>query len=70
MLFGLVLSTFEGCISKQIGDFHAALPRSLQGHGLLHKAVFLGHGEVARWLVERYPETAEVRDWVSEEMSQ
>ena len=40
-----------------------------QGHGLLHKAVFLGHGEVARWLVERYPETAEVRDWVSQYFS-
>ena len=37
---------------------------------MLHKAVFLGHGEVARWLVERYPETAEVRDWVSEQMPQ
>ena len=34
------------------------------GHGLLHKAVFYGHKEIALWLVEKFPETAEVKDWV------
>jgi hypothetical protein len=36
------------------------------GHGLLHKAVALGHKDMVRWLVEKFPETAEVKDWVSE----
>ncbi len=42
-----------------------AVSKDDNGHGLLHKAVFLGHKEVALWLLDRFPETAEVRDWVS-----
>ncbi len=43
-----------------------AVSKDDKGFGLLHKAVYMGHKEVAQWLIEKYPETAEVRDWVSE----
>ena len=36
-----------------------------KGHGLLHKAVFHGHREIVHWLIEKFPETTEVKDWVS-----
>jgi ankyrin repeat protein len=37
------------------------------GHGLMHRAVFLGHKDIVLWLLEKYPETAEVKDWVSKQ---
>ncbi len=42
-----------------------AVSKDDKGHGLLHKAVFYGNREIVMWLLERYPETAEVKDWVS-----
>ena len=35
------------------------------GHGLLHKAVFYGQRELVDFLLDKYPETLEVKDWVS-----
>ena len=35
------------------------------GHGLLHKAVYYGQRELVDYLLEKYPETLEVKDWVS-----
>ena len=35
------------------------------GHGLLQKAVYYGQRELVDYLLEKYPETLEVKDWVS-----
>ena len=35
------------------------------GHGLLHKAVYYGQRELVDFLLDKYPETLEVKDWVS-----
>ena len=42
-----------------------ALSKDDNGLGLLHKAVYHGHREIAEWLLEKYPECLEVKDWVS-----
>jgi len=42
-----------------------AVSKDENGHGLLHKAVFHGHRDIVEWLIEKYPETLDVRDWVS-----
>ena len=41
-----------------------ALSKDENGHGLLHKAVYHGHRDIVDWLVEKYPESMEVKDWV------
>ena len=38
------------------------------GHGLLHKAVYHGHTDIVYWLLENYPETVDVKDWVCEHL--
>ena len=43
-----------------------ALSKDENGHGLLHKAVYHGHRDAVDWLVEKYPEALEVKDWVSD----
>lgn len=42
-----------------------AVSKDENGHGLLHKAVFHGHRDIVEWLIEKYPETLDMRDWVS-----
>ena len=42
-----------------------AISKDENGHGLLHKAVYFGHRDIAEWLLDKYPETNEVKDWVS-----
>ena len=42
-----------------------ALSKDDNGLGLLHKAVYHGHREIAEFLLEKYPEVMEVKDWVS-----
>ena len=42
-----------------------AVSKDENGHGVLHKAVYYGHRDVVEWLVEKYPETMSVKDWVS-----
>ena len=42
-----------------------AVSKDENGHGLLHKAVYHGHRDIAEWLVDKYPETMSVKDWVS-----
>lgn len=41
-----------------------ALSKDDNGLGLLHKAVYHGQREVVDWLLEKHPETLEVKDWV------
>ena len=41
-----------------------AVSKDENGHGLLHKAVFHGHRDIVDWLIEKYPESLEVKDWV------
>ncbi len=41
-----------------------AVSKDENGHGLLHKAVFHGHRDIVEWLIEKYPESLEVKDWV------
>ncbi len=43
-----------------------AVSKDENGHGLLHKAVFHGHRDIVEWLIEKYPETLDMRDWVSQ----
>jgi trehalose-6-phosphate synthase len=59
------LSELQSSLSRR----KLSVSKDDKGFGLLHKAVFMGHKEVAEWLMEKYPETAEVRDWVSDEES-
>lgn len=35
------------------------------GHGLMHRAVYQGSKDIVLWLLEKFPESAEVKDWVS-----
>ena len=42
-----------------------AISKDDNGHGILHKAVFHGHREIVEWLCDKYPETMELKDWVS-----
>ena len=42
-----------------------AFSKDDNGLGLLHKAVYHGHREIAEFLLEKYPEVMEVKDWVS-----
>ena len=35
------------------------------GTGLLHKAVYYNHRDIADWLMDKYPESMSVRDNVS-----
>ena len=35
------------------------------GTGLLHKAVYYNHRDIADWLMDKYPESMTVRDNVS-----
>ena len=62
----------ECVVKNELRELQAQLTRRKlaaskddNGHGLLHKAVFHGHKEIVHWLVEKFPETAEVKDWVS-----
>ena len=41
-----------------------AVSKDENGHGLLHKAVYHGHTDIVYWLLENYPETVDVKDWV------
>ncbi len=52
-------------LQSQLTRRKLAVSKDDNGHGLLHKAVYLGHKDMALWLLDKYPETAEVRDWVS-----
>ena len=45
-----------------------AVSKDENGHGVLHKAVYYGHRDVVEWLVEKYPETMSVKDWVSKDV--
>ncbi|TRY79118.1 hypothetical protein TCAL_09905 [Tigriopus californicus] len=45
-----------------------AISKDDQGFGLLHKAVFLGHRDIVHWLLDKFPETMEVKDWLSSTM--
>lgn len=62
----------ESVVNNDLGELQANLTRRKlavskddKGHGLLHKAVFHGHREIVHWLIEKFPETTEVKDWVS-----
>ena len=39
------------------------------GTGLLHKAVYYNHRDIADWLMDKYPESMSVRDNVSTKLS-
>jgi ankyrin repeat protein len=41
-----------------------AVSKDENGHGLLHKAIYHGHRDIVDWLIEKFPETLEVKDWV------
>ena len=62
----------ECVVKKDLTELQANLTRRKlavskddNGHGLLHKAVFHGHKDIFNWLLEKFPETSEVKDWVS-----
>ena len=40
------------------------------GTGLLHKAVYYNHRDIADWLMDKYPESMSVRDNVSRKLVQ
>ena len=42
-----------------------ALSKDDHGLGLLHKAVYHGNRELVEWILEKFPEALEVKDWVS-----
>ena len=54
------LETLEALLKRR----NLAISKDDNGHGLLHKAVFHGHRDVVEWLIEKYPETMELKDWV------
>lgn len=57
-------------LQSQLTRRKLAVSKDDNGHGLLHKAVYLGHRDVAAWIVDKFPETAEVKDWVSQSWTQ
>ena len=56
------LETLQNLITRR----KLALSKDDNGLGLLHKAVYHGHREIAEWLLEKYPESLGVKDWVSD----
>ena len=63
----------EAVVKNNLSELQANLTRRKlavskcdTGHGLLHRAVYHGHRDIAAWLLDKFPETAEVKDWVSQ----
>ena len=53
------LDTLQNLITRR----KLALSKDDNGLGLLHKAVYHGHRDIVDWLLEKHPETLEVKDW-------
>jgi hypothetical protein len=51
-------------VQSMITRMKMAVSKDENGHGLLHKAVYYGFRDIVDWLIEKYPETLDVKDWV------
>jgi ankyrin repeat protein len=52
-------------LQAQLTRRKLAISKDDNGYGLLHKAVYNGQRDIVEWLIEKYPESLEVKDWVS-----
>ena len=52
-------------LQSQLTRKKLGMSKDDNGLGLLHKAVYHGHREIVDWLLEKHPETLEVKDWAA-----